>query len=221
MGLFKRATDVLRANLNELIEGVEDPEKMIKLYLEDAREHLVECKKAVHTTLTAEKTLQTQYDENQKEVEKWQKRAETYVTKGDDALAKEALTEKKKFETRLNSLKDPLEASKRQSQDAMAMVEALQERIRDTEANSTVLIARAQTAKAMKKSSDSLAGISSKDPLGGLKNMESKIEVMEASAHASAELAEVSANTPEKKFKDLEAGDVDSDLVALKEKMKK
>ena len=89
------------------------------------------------------------------------------------------------------------------------------------EANSAVLIARAKTAKASKKAADSLAGISKTDPFVGMKSMEGKIGDMEAQAEASTELAGVSVNTTEKKFKDLEAGSVDDDLKALKEKMQK
>ena len=129
MALFKRAVDVVRANLNELIAGAEDPEKMINLYLGDAREHLVEAKQAVHACLTAEKTLQAQWNENEKEVGIWGRRAELAVTKGNDELAKEALTEKKKFEIRMESLREPLANSKKQSESAISMVQSLEDRI--------------------------------------------------------------------------------------------
>jgi len=221
MALFKRAVDVLRGDINALIEGAEDPEKMIKLYLEDARDHLLESKKAVHTTISVEKMLEARCNENQTESDKWQKRAELAVKAGNDDLAKEALMQKKKYDTNLTALQTPLANAKNQSKAALTLVDNLELRIRDVETNSAMLIARAQTAKASKKAADSLAGISSKDPFVGMKSMESKIESMEADAAASSEMAGVAANTAEKKFKDLEAGNVEDDLAALKVKVQK
>ena len=88
-------------------------------------------------------------------------------------MAKEALTEKKKYDTIVKSLESPIENANTQSAAALEMVKQLENKIRDTESSASILIARAQTAKAQKHAADSLAGISTKDPYGGMKTMES------------------------------------------------
>jgi len=220
MGLFKRAADIVRANLNELLESAEDPEKMINLYLEDAREHLQEARNAVHTALSAEKSLQMQWDDANNDVQVWQKRAELAVSRANDGLAKEALEKKKAAERRRGSLDTPTSQTKAQANKARHDLQLLEERIQEAETNRTVLIARAQAAKAMKSTADAVAGISSHDPLRAMGSMEEKIQRMEAEAAASAEMIDAGVSSSERDFREMESGSsIDDELAALKRKM--
>lgn len=220
MGLFKRAADLVRANLNELLDSAEDPEKMINLYLEDAHEHLKEAKVAVHTAITAEKTLQMQYNNASVDADIWQKRAELAVSQKRDDLAREALTRKKSVEQRFSGLKTPLEQAGAQANKARHDLGLLEERIQEAENNRTVLIARAQAAKAMKKTADAVSGISSHDPAAAMSSMEQKIQRMEAEAAASAEMVDAGSSTSEREFRELESGSsVEDELAALKNKI--
>ncbi len=72
MAIFKRAADIIRANINELLSRSEDPEKMLNLYLEDANQHLQEARTAVHDALTAQNEMQSQYDKSAEELDHWQ-----------------------------------------------------------------------------------------------------------------------------------------------------
>lgn len=220
MGLFKRAADLIRANLNELLDNAEDPEKMINLYLEDAHEHLSEARIAVHTAITAEKTLQMQSDQASSEVVSWQKRAELAASQGKDNLARDALTRKKSAEQRLNGLKTPFEQAKAQANKVRHDLGLLEERIQEAENNRTVLVARAQAARAMKKTADAVSSISSHDPTAVMSSMEGKIQRMEAEAAASAEMVDADSSSSEKEFQELESGSsVEDELAALKKKV--
>lgn len=219
MQLFKRAVDIVRANLSELLTHAEDPEKMLNLYLQDAHEHLREARTAVHDALTAQNEVQSQYDKLNEEAAHWAKRAEQAVQKGADDLAREALVQKKKAETRLESLKEPLATTKAQAQTARDQLRALEEKISEAEAKRDTLIARAKMARASKKTAETLASISSTDPLAGMSSMEAKIQHMEAEAKASGELLKTHRDDLEEKFQELEGGSsVDDELAALKAK---
>ncbi len=219
MQLFKRAIDIVRANISELLSGAEDPEKMLNLYLQDAREHLQEARSAVHDALTAQNEVQGQYDRLSEEVAHWGKRAEQAVAKGADDLAREALVQKKKAEARLESLKAPLAETKAQAQTAREQLHVLEEKIAEAEGKRDTLIARAKMASASKKTAETLASISSTDPLAGMSSMESKIQHMEAEAKASGELLKTRRDDLEEKFEELEGGSsVDDELAALKAK---
>ena len=63
MSLFKRGLDIARANLNDLLGKAEDPEKMMNLWLNDAKAGLQESRVALHDAIEAEKLLQGQWDE--------------------------------------------------------------------------------------------------------------------------------------------------------------
>jgi phage shock protein A len=219
MQLFKRAVDIVRANLSELLSKAEDPEKMLNLYLQDAREHLQEARTAVHDALTAQNEVQSQYDKLNEEVAHWAKRAEQAVQKGADDLAREALVQKKKADARLESLKEPLAQTKAQAQTAREQLHVLEEKISEAEAKRGTLIARARMAQASKKTAETLASISSTDPLAGMSSMEAKIQHMEAEAKASGELLKTHRDDLEEKFQELEGGSsVDDELAALKAK---
>jgi phage shock protein A len=222
MALFKRAADLIRANINDLLSKAEDPEKMLNLYLEDAREHLKEATAAVHDALTAQNELQAQFDKASEEAAHWQQRAEQAVQKGNDNLAREALLQKKKADARVESLKSPLEQTKAQSQAAREQLRTLQDRVGEAESKREMLIARAKMAQASKKTAETLASLSSTDPLAGMGSMESKIQHMEAEAKASNELLTTHRDSLEEQFRDLDSGSsVDDELAALKAKHNK
>ena len=219
MTLFKRAVDIIRSNLTELLSSAEDPEKMLNLYLEDARAHLQEAKTAVHAALTAQNEMQTQYDKYSEEAAHWQKRAEQAVQKGNDALAREALVQKKKAETRVESLKEPLAQTKVQADAAREQLRTLQDKVTEAEAKREVLVARAKMAQASKKTAETLASISTTDPLAGMSSMEAKIQHMEAEAKAATDLSATHRDSLEEQFQELEGGSsVDDELAALKAK---
>jgi len=219
MAIFKRAADIIRANINELLSMAEDPEKMLDLYLEDANHYLLEARTAVHDAMTAQNEMQNQYDKAAEERDHWQNRAEQAVQKGNDTLAREALVQKKKADARLDSLKEPLAQTKLQSQAAREQLHTLEDRIAEAQSKRDVLIARAKMAKASKKTAETLASVSSTDPLAGMSSMESKIAHMEADAQATNDLLKTHRDDLEEQFQELEGGSsVDDELAALKAK---
>ncbi len=222
MGLFKRAADVIRANLTSLIDSAEDPEKMIDLFLEDAREQLAEAKRAVHEAIASTKEIEQQVQEYSEQSDHWGKRAEEAVIKDRDDLAGKALAEKQRYTQLRQKLLDPLETSKKNTGQAKLRLEALEQKIEEAENRRTELKARARVARAETKVSESLAGIDKADALGDMDRMEEKVKRMEARAAAATEMAdEEKKGDLEAEFAKLGQGSVDDELTALKKKLGK
>ena len=94
MGLFRRLADVIKSNLNDLIDKAEDPEKMLKQIIEELNQDLLQVKTQVASAIATEKQLYTKYKQFSTEAEKWEQKASIAVDKGEDDLAREALQRK-------------------------------------------------------------------------------------------------------------------------------
>lgn len=222
MSIFKRATDVIRANLSSLIDSAEDPEKMIDLFLEDAHKQLAEAKQAVHEAIASSKEIEQQAQEYGEQVEHWGKRAEEAVSKDRDDLATKALAEKQRYAQLRQKLLDPLEQSKKNVEQAKTHLAALEQKIEEAENKRTELHARARVAKAEEKVSKGLAGIGKANALGDMDRMEEKVKRMEAQAAAASEMVDEEKKTDlEEEFSKLGQGSVDDELAALKKKLGK
>jgi phage shock protein A len=94
MGMFTRFTDIINANINVMLDKAEEPEKMIKLIINEMEETLVEVRSAVAKHIAEKKTVLRNISEMESRVTKWQYKAELALTKGREDLAKSALVEK-------------------------------------------------------------------------------------------------------------------------------
>src|SRR5919206_382370 len=90
-GIFERVARLVRANVNDLLDRAEDPEKVARQMIADMSGQVVDVKRQVATAIAEEKRTRTRYERAQREVDEWQRRAELAIDKGDDALAREAL----------------------------------------------------------------------------------------------------------------------------------
>src|SRR6059058_2041799 len=95
--LLERVTSLVRANLNDMLDKAEDPEKMIKQYLIDMHNQLIQVKTQVAAAIADEQKLYQRYMEAQNQASDWQHKAELAVQKGEDDLAKQALQRRNSF----------------------------------------------------------------------------------------------------------------------------
>ena len=110
MSIFDRAKRAISSKANSILDKAEDPRKMIELSLEEMKEHMTRARQDVIAAVAAEKQLRKKIDEQEKEVEKWEGRAELAVKAGDDALAREALRQKARVKEQLDAAKKEREA---------------------------------------------------------------------------------------------------------------
>ncbi len=219
MSLLERVTTLVRANINDLLDRAEDPEKMIKQYLLDMQNQLIQVKTQVAAAIADEQRLYQRYLQNQEQANEWQKKAELAVSKGSDDLAKEALTRRNSYQSVAEGFKVQYEEQKQQVTVLKSALDKLEAKIEEAERKKDLLIARSRRAEAEQKIHETMAGIGEFGGMEGFERMEEKVQEKEARAKAAVEL---STDSLEDRFAALEReSDVDRDLEELKAKMNK
>ena len=146
MGIFSRLSDIVNSNINAILARAEDPEKIIRLIIQEMEDTLVEVRSAAVRGIAERKELERRAATLRREVEEWDRKAELAVTKGRDDLARGALHAKSRTELTLRELESQLaqlvEALNRQNED----IGRLQSKLNDAKARQRAIIARHKTA---------------------------------------------------------------------------
>lgn len=221
MGIFARIARLIKANLNALISGAEDPEKMLTQILEDMGQQLNEAKKQVAVAIADEKRLAKQLQATKDAVFEWERRAMLAVRANNDALAKEALARKAEHTTQAEQYQASWQKQKASVDQLKLALRALNNKIEEARRKKSLLVARQKRAEAQSKIQETLHGLKNASAFEAFDQMASKVEQIEAEAEARTELAEeYSGDVLAQRFGELEAtAGADEDLVALKRKM--
>lgn len=214
MGLFDRLSRVVRANVNDLVSKAEDPEKVLEQAVIDMQEDLVQLRQAVARAIATQKRTEQQYNKNQQEANTWQQRAQLALSKGDENLAREALTRKKSFSDTASTLKMQLDQQTNNVSTLKRNLIALESKISEAKTKKDMLKARANAAKAQKQLQETIGGIDTSSAMSAFERMEDKVMQIEAESESAAELG---GSGLEQQFAQLEASSgVDDELAALK-----
>jgi phage shock protein A len=214
MKTFKRFKNIISSNVNSVLDSIEDPEKMVKLMIHDLESSIRETKQALREKINEKSHTAEQIKEKEALVQRWEQRARLSVEEGKDALAKEALEEKKRTLETIEQLKDNLSTLETIIASEEASIAKLNAKFADIKAKKASLIARAQHAQQKSKINETLRESDSVDFSDKLHDLESKIEDMEEKVGVDDD------HSSEKAFKDLERNkEVESELAALKESM--
>ena len=214
MGLFDRLSRVVRANLNDMVSKAEDPEKILEQAIIDMQEDLVQLRQAVAGAIATQKRTEQQYNKNQTEANNWQQRAQLALTKGDENLAREALTRKKANADTAGQLKSQLDQQVAQVDTLKRNLIALESKISEAKTKKDMLKSRAAAAKANEQLQNTISSLNTGGSMAAFERMEDKVLMMEARSQSAAELAGADL---ESQFAMLESGsDVDDELAAMK-----
>ena len=219
MSILKRFSDIMRSNVNALLDKAEDPAKMVDQYLLDARKDLAECKEETAGIMAAEKQAKRALEDCEADIAKYDAAARKAVKAGNDNDARELLTSKQRLEGQLPQLQKNYEAAHASAENMRQMYDKLVRDISDLEARKatvkgTVAAAKAQEA-ANRIGSHSKYGAEASD---GLSRMEQKAKERLDKATAKAELDDSmdrSANLLDK-YGSAGASSVDDELAKLK-----
>ena len=146
MGIFSRFSDIVNSNINSLLEKAEDPEKMVRLIIQEMEDTLVEVRSAAARAIADRKQLERRLAEARGEGGDWARKAELAVRKGRDDLARAALAEKAAAERRVTGLEEQgaqIEEALARLNDDMAR---LQEKLSDAKARQKAMVVRHRTA---------------------------------------------------------------------------
>jgi len=217
MGILDRVSTLVRANVNDMLDRAEDPEKMINQILRDMQENIGEARKAVASMIAQEKELELDLGQASKMSREWQSKAERAVSAGKDDLAREALRRKKDNEENAAVYQQQLTVQKQAVEKLKQQLQALEAKYSSTLSSRDTLIARQRRAAAQKKVASTLSTFSPMDPSADLERMEGKIRSAEAHAMAEIEMADTSFDN---QFRELDYDQgVEDELAMLKAEM--
>ena len=216
MALLERVSTLVRANLNDLIDKAEHPEKMIKQVIIDMQNQLLQVKTQVAIAIADQHLLEQKQKENGDKVSEWMRKAELAVDKKQDDLARVALQ-------RVESCRDLSDGFGQQVTDQKAQVEnlktalrQLEQKLTEAQAKADLLIAQHRRARAVGKASDAKLAIGDNSKAATFDRMKRKVAHSEAMSQAKSEIA---ADNVEERLAALETEDrIEQLLVELKAK---
>ena len=214
MALLERVATLIRANLNDLIDKAEDPEKMIKQVILDMQNQLLQVKTQVAISIADLHLLEKKQNENEGKMAEWMKKAELAVAKNNDDLARAALERHKSHEQLAASFKEQVADQATQVESLKSALRKLEQKLAEAENKAELLMAQHRRAKATDKASDAGLAVSDRSKAATFDRMKHKVMRGEAVAQAKAELV---ADDLDDKFAHLEKEEeIDRMLAELK-----
>jgi phage shock protein A len=214
MGIFDRISRVVRANVNDIIDKSEDPEKVLEQSIREMGDDLIKMRQAVAQAIAAQKRTEQQYQKNLSEANTWQQRAQLALSKGEESLAREALVRKKTNTETASALKTQLDGQVGQIDSLRRNLTALESKISEAKTKKDMLKARLSAAKANQQLQNTISNINTSSAMSAFERMEDKVLQMEAVSQSAGELAGMGEDS---KWAQLEGGTaVDDELAMLK-----
>jgi phage shock protein A len=217
MGVFTRFKDIVGANINAMLDKAEDPEKMIRLMIQEMEETLVELKSSCAGTIADKKRAERDISALRGQVEKWEERAKLAISKGREDLAREALTEKKRFIEQLEAQNAALGKFEDMIGQAQSDIGRLEEKIATARKKQRVLIQRHVRARRKMETEQQIRKSGSSDAVRRFEEFERRVDRMEAEADLVNPVSQTKSGTLDDEFSKLESEDsVEQELQQLK-----
>tara|TARA_B100001093_G_C26645682_1_gene935192 strand:+ start:329 stop:1030 length:702 start_codon:yes stop_codon:yes gene_type:complete len=172
-------TDIVNSNLNALLDKAEDPEKMVRLIIQEMEETLVEVRSTSARAIADRKDLERRAQWQQDEAGEWQRKAEIAVTKGRDDLAKGALAEAKKCTDQAQVLNGELQILNSTLTKLGEDIGALQEKIKDAKTRQNAIIMRGKAAQSRLGVRRTLSEHNIEDAISRFEHYERKMDDLE------------------------------------------
>ncbi|KZX56570.1 phage shock protein PspA [Halioglobus sp. HI00S01] len=147
MGIFSRMTDIINSNLNSLLDQAEDPEKMIRLIIQEMEDTLVEVRSSSARVLADRKAAARRLEQVQAEAASWEEKAKLAISKGREDLARAALQEKHAIEDEVATVEAELKATDEHIDQLNEEVAQLQQKLSDAKAKQKALAMRTKTVE--------------------------------------------------------------------------
>jgi phage shock protein A len=189
MALLERVAALVRANLNDLVDKAEDPEKMIKQVILDMQNQLLQLKTQVAIAIADQHLLAKKAAENDSKQSEWMQKAELAVDKKDDALARAALERSMGYRELAENFRQQVADQKAEVESLKASLQRLEGKLVEAQAKSDLLIARHRRARASKKASEARIGTGPASGAVTFDRMKEKVSRAEAVSQAWAEVA--------------------------------
>ncbi|MBC6905481.1 phage shock protein PspA [Saccharophagus sp. K07] len=218
MGIFSRFSDIINSNINALLDKAEDPEKMVRLIIQEMEETLVEVRTVSAKAIADKKELTRRKQWLLDQADTWQSKAELALTKGREDLAKGALAERLKLVNDAQAVDVELETLENSLIELENEISQLQQKIAEAKTRQKTLVMRHNAATSKLKVRKTLSGNSVQETLSRLEGYERKLDELEGRVE-SYDLGKKSlADEIDQLAKDEE---IEAQLTALKQKLGK
>lgn len=212
MGVFSRFLDIVNANINSLLDKAEDPQKMLRMMIQEMEDTLIEIKSSCAAKMANRTKLNRQHQETEETIKRWQSRAELAVEKGRDDLAREALLEKKRTIAALARIEEELKNYDTLIDDSKKEINQLEDKLEEVKKKYRMLMEKQRQEEERSRTQSSMK----QDPMDHFNSMEEKIDRMRAENDLNKPREDL-----EKDFQDLEGqDDIEKQLNELKKKTK-
>jgi len=189
MALLERVTTLIRANLNDLIDKAEEPEKMIKQVILDMQNQLLQVKTQVAIAMADQHLLMKKQTEHEQQAEEWVRKAELAVEKGQDDLARAALERSMTARNMAESFAEQVADQTAQVDNLKTALRKLELKLTEAKSKSDVLMAQHRRSRALGKASDARLKIGDGSKAAAFDRVRDKVQHAEALGHAKSELA--------------------------------
>jgi phage shock protein A len=142
MGLLERVSTLIRANINDMVDRAEDPEKMIKQVILDMENQFLQVKTRVAVSIADQHMLEKKWRENEDTGKDWMRKAETAVDKGQDDLARAALDRFQTLQRLGQSYREQVDDQKLQVETLKGALMKLEQKLEEAKSKCDLLIAR-------------------------------------------------------------------------------
>jgi Phage shock protein A (IM30), suppresses sigma54-dependent transcription len=186
MSILGKVKDLFQANVNDMVNKAEDPEKMLNLYVERGTAEVRSFQIQVNRAVADKMQLEEHIKQAQEEIAKRINQATEAVKVGNDDLARTALNIKKQAEVSLNDYQSQLEEQSLALKDLEENLRILTDKLSKAKSERDNLIMRQRRAATMKKANEVISGLTEDDPLSNLDRFKDKVERTEAEAKATA-----------------------------------
>lgn len=184
MGIFSRISDIVNSNLNALCDSAEDPEKMIRMIIQEMEDTLVEVRSASARVIADQKTAARRRDRIANEVSAWEDKAKLAVSKGRDDLAKAALQERRGVEDTLRIVESELTSAGEHIAQLNEEIGQLQLKLDDAKAKQKTILLRTKTVQSRIQVKNQVQRKELDDAFARFERFERKVDNLEGELQA-------------------------------------
>jgi phage shock protein A len=188
LALLERVATLVRANLNDIIDKAEEPEKMIKQVILDMQNQLLQVKTQVAIAIADQHLLEKKQKENQEKSADWVRKAELAVDKKEDDLARAAIERSLSYRSLAENFGEQVADQSVQVENLKSALRKLEQKLAEAQAKSDVLIAQHRRARALNKAGDARLAMGDASNAEAFDRMKGKVQRNEALSQAKAEL---------------------------------
>ncbi|MBL4572540.1 MAG: phage shock protein PspA [Gammaproteobacteria bacterium] len=217
MSIFNRLSDIINSNISSLLDKAENPEKMIRMVIQEMEETLVEVRSGTAKVIAEKKTLSRRAEQLTRQAQDWEGKAELALSKGRDDLAKAALLEKSNINSSVVITERDLAKLDETLDKLSTEIEQLQAKLNDARARQKTIVMRTTATESRLSVNRQLHSYSIDNAMSKFEYYEKKIDQMEGQMDS----IHIEKRGLQSEFDELEKQEsIDKELEALKNKLK-